>query len=117
MPAGAHLPIIAITAGEPAGVGPELAARLATENWPAHLVIVADRTLIESRAQLTGHRLALSDFSPPNATSPGASLLHIPLDAVSTAGKLDAANSRYVLATLQAAVDGCVNRRFHAMVT
>jgi 4-hydroxythreonine-4-phosphate dehydrogenase len=122
MAAGNRLPVIAITAGEPAGIGPELSALLASENWPAHLVIVADRTLVESRIRSTqtrsiGRRLSLPDFSRPGSAVPGASLLHLPLKVASTPGKLDSANSRYVLATLQAAVDGCRDGAFHAMVT
>jgi len=111
------IPVITLTAGEPAGIGPELCAVLAAEKWPVHLVIIADRALIESRAKLAGVDLSLPDFSPAHAAIPGATLLHVPLSATSLPGKLDSANSRYVLATLQTAVDGCLDGKFDAMVT
>lgn len=111
------LPVIAVTAGEPAGIGPELCATLARERWPAHLVVIADRQLIESRAALTGVSANLPEFSPALASSSGAALFHVPAAVGSVAGRLDPANSRYVLATLQTAADGCLAGSFDAMVT
>jgi 4-hydroxythreonine-4-phosphate dehydrogenase len=100
---GAATPTIAVTTGEPAGVGSELAAALLRADWPgARIVLIGDRTLLEQR----GHR-----------PIPEAHLLHVPLAVPSVAGKLDAANARYVLDVLDAAVDGCINGRFDAMVT
>ena len=110
-------PVIAFTAGEPAGIGPELVALVAGEPGAAHRVIIADRALIESRAARIGKPISLPDFSPAQVASSPASLLHVPLAAPSVAGTLDPANSRYVLATLQVAVDGCMAGRFDAMVT
>ena len=111
-----RLPIIAITAGEPAGIGPELCAAIANDNWPAHLVIIADRALIEARGRMTGNPLSLADFSPANRAA-GASLLNVPLATPSTPGQLDRAASPYVLETLRRAVDGCLSGGFDAMVT
>jgi 4-hydroxythreonine-4-phosphate dehydrogenase len=50
----ADLPVIAVTSGEPAGVGPELCLRLAPRDFPAQLVVLADRTLLEARAKAVG---------------------------------------------------------------
>jgi 4-hydroxythreonine-4-phosphate dehydrogenase len=111
------LPVIAITTGEPAGVGPELAVLLAREHWTARLVLIADRALIESRAALIGQPLLLPDYSPERSVSSPVSLLHVPMAAPSSPGKLDRANSGYVLATLKAAVAGCLDGRFDALVT
>ena len=103
MSPGSATPTIAVTTGEPAGVGPELAAALLRADWPgARIVLIGDRTLLEQR----GHR-----------PIPEAHLLHVPLAVPSGAGTLDAANARYVLDVLDAAVDGCINGRFDAMVT
>ena len=104
MTPAAGTPTIAVTTGEPAGVGPELAARLATEAAAhgARLVLVGDRALLEERA---GRAL------------PEASVQHVPLAVPSRPGRLDPANARYVLALLDAALDGCVAGRFAAMVT
>ena len=109
-------PTIAITAGEPAGIGPELCAKLADMEYPARLVVIADRGLIAGRAAQIGQKISLPDYVPA-ATANGVSLLHVPLALTSVAGTLNPANSPYVLATLQAAIAGCLDGRFHAMVT
>jgi len=107
-------PLIAVTAGEPAGIGPDLCVQLARRRLPARLVLVADRFLLESRARRLGVRLKLADFSP----SAGAlSVLHVPLARRAVPGRLDPANSRAVLRTLELAADGCRNGLFGAMVT
>jgi 4-hydroxythreonine-4-phosphate dehydrogenase len=113
-------PLIAVTAGEPAGIGPDLCVQLARRTLPARLVVVADRNLLKSRAQ----RLRLPiDF----AEFPGAAgiqqrrgtlyVLHVPLAHPARAGRLDPANGRYVLKTLEIAADGCRDGVFDAMVT
>lgn len=99
---GAATTTIAVTTGEPAGIGPELAAALLLEEWPARVVLIGDRGLLEDRG---GRRV------------PDANLLHVPLAAPSRPGRLEPANAPYVLATLDAAIDGCVTGRFDAMVT
>jgi 4-hydroxythreonine-4-phosphate dehydrogenase len=100
---GAVTPTIAVTTGEPAGIGPELAAALLDgDELGARIVLVGDRTLLEQRC---------------GRPIPAANLLHVPLAAPSTAGRLDPANARYVLALLDAALDGCATGRFDAMVT
>jgi 4-hydroxythreonine-4-phosphate dehydrogenase len=98
-------PRIALTAGEPAGIGPDLCAMLAQNLPEADITIIADRTLIESRAAQLG--LPLGDLH----------MHHIPLAAPSQAGKLNADNGRYVLDTLTYAVEGCLRGEFDAMVT
>jgi 4-hydroxythreonine-4-phosphate dehydrogenase len=95
-------PIIAVTTGEPAGIGPELCAGLLDHDWDCRLVLLGDRGLLEQRAA---------------RSLPEASVLHVPLAAPSTPGRLDTANAAYVLALLDAAVDGCVAGRFDAIVT
>jgi 4-hydroxythreonine-4-phosphate dehydrogenase len=109
-------PVIAITTGEPAGVGPELALALDSAAFGARLVLLGDRAMLAERAALTGARLV--DYQP-DAIPPSGSLevLHIPLAAPSLPGVLDPANSDYVLALLDRAVDGCCNGEFAAMVT
>jgi 4-hydroxythreonine-4-phosphate dehydrogenase len=111
-------PIIAITSGEPAGVGPELCLRLAGQNFGARLVVLADRELLAERARGLGLELQLKDFDPMR-TRPrdGLEVLHLSLKTKSAAGKLDRANSPYVLALLDRALEGCVAGEFSAMVT
>ncbi|MCW3481759.1 4-hydroxythreonine-4-phosphate dehydrogenase PdxA [Neisseriaceae bacterium JH1-16] len=112
------LPIIAITAGEPAGIGPDLVLELAERAHGCRPVVIADRQLLAERAAQLGRTVTLIDYRR-DATPPAGHLevLHVPLAAPSRAGVLDAANGRYVLDTLDAAIDGCVAGEFAAMVT
>lgn len=107
------LPTIAVTAGEPAGIGPEICAALKHAALPARIVVIADRALLRERTQM-----AWPDFGGGcSATAADVSVLHVPLAAQAVAGKLDPANSRYVLRTLGVACDGCIDGMFGAMVT
>lgn len=120
MPASRPLPVIAITAGEPAGIGPDLCVQLAGRPYPARLVIIADRNLLLGRARQRGIELDLLEYDPNHTAGhrPGTlEVLHVPMAVPATAGHLDARNSPYVLATLQRAVDGCLSGAFAAMVT
>lgn len=115
------IPRIAITPGEPAGVGPELLVKLAQQPWPAELVAVADPTLLQERATQLGLPLACRevDFSaPPEVHVPGTMhCLSTALAAPAQAGQLDAANADYVLTTLSLATDACLAGHTQALVT
>lgn len=115
------LPTIALTAGEPAGIGPDLCVLLAQQQIAARIVVIADRDLLASRAQQLNVALRLIDFdaaTPPHPADPGTLyVLNHPLTVPTTAGVLQPANSRYVLETLRSAVAGCLNGQFDAMVT
>jgi len=113
-------PLIAVTAGEPAGIGPDLCVELAQRRLPARIVVVADRELLRGRARRLRVPLRLVEFSPadPLNSSAGAlTVCHVPLERPVAAGRLDPANSRYVLRTLETAADGCRDGMFDAMVT
>ncbi len=115
-----RLPILAITAGEPAGIGPDLCVLLAARKLAAHLVFLADRTLLAARAALLGRRIELVDFDAEKLNrkrSGSISILHHPLADSVMPGKLNVNNSRYVLATLSTAARGALNRDFDAVVT
>ena len=96
---------IAITSGEPAGIGPDLCALLANESYAGNVVVLGDRDLIGARA-----KSIVIDVS-------ALRIEHIPLVAPVTAGTLNAANSRYVLALLDRAIAGCQSGEYAAMVT
>ncbi len=87
-------PVIALTSGEPAGIGPELCERIAAGKFGARLVLIGDRSLFKS-----------------------GEVDHIPLRRPRVPGKLDTANSPYVLALLDRAIAGCLAGEFDAMVT
>ena len=111
-------PVIAVTSGEPAGIGPELCLRLATFPGDVKLVVIGDRNLLAERARLLGLNVAVRAFCPKNPVDRSTlDVLHIPLAAPSTPGQLDAANGPYVLALLDRALAGCQSGEFAAMVT
>jgi 4-hydroxythreonine-4-phosphate dehydrogenase len=108
-------PILAVTSGEPAGVGPELCAQLARRDWALRPVILGDLELIRERA---GHDIVVSEYRPDAAAPAGAvEVLHVPLAVAARPGRLDAANARYVLALLDRAIDGCRGGEFAGVVT
>ncbi len=114
------MPLIAVTAGEPAGIGPDLCVAIARRRLPARIVVVADRNLLEVRARQLRLTPRLRDFLAEEKTrSPSTGLLvrHVPLAARAVPGRLDPANSRYVIRTLEIAADGCADGTFDAMVT
>jgi 4-hydroxythreonine-4-phosphate dehydrogenase len=113
-------PPIALTSGEPAGIGPDLCLAVASQarEWP--LVCLGDRSLLEQRARLLGLPLVLRDYEAGAAVERAAgsmTLLHQALAAPSVPGRLDRANAAPVLALIDRAVDGCLSGEFSAMVT
>ena len=88
-------PVIALTSGEPAGIGPELCVRVARHFRGARLVAIGDAHLLRGCPRIE----------------------HVPLAAPRKAGRLDPANSRYVLQVLDRAIDGCLAGEYDAMVT
>ena len=88
-------PVIALTSGEPAGIGPELCVQVAREMHDAELVVLGDRSLLSDCRRIE----------------------HLPLARPAVPGTLDPENARYVLAMLDRAIDGCLRGEFDAMVT
>jgi len=117
------IPRIALTSGEPAGIGPELCLALAAQELPCELVCFGDRALLEERAQLLHSAVSLRTWQPlPGAARtvhvPGElAVAHLPLAAASVPGRADPANARYVLALLDRAVEGTLAGEFDALVT
>ena len=112
---------LALTPGEPAGIGPDLVVRLAQEPQTAQLVAVADPALLAARALALGLPLRYEVFAPerPVVPNPPGCLLvsPIPLRVEVWPGRLDVRNSAYVMDTLEAACDGCLSGAFDALVT
>ncbi|MEW6676636.1 MAG: 4-hydroxythreonine-4-phosphate dehydrogenase PdxA [Pseudomonadota bacterium] len=106
---------LAITAGEPAGIGLDLCVQLAQTPVAAPLVLVADREALTQRAGLLGLPLQLPDYTPGQPAP--LSLLHVPARAPVTAGQLDTRNAPYVLDTLRRALSGCQSGEFAGLVT
>ena len=87
--------VIAVTSGEPAGIGPEICLRLKGADLGARIVVIGDRSLLPGVPEVA----------------------HLPLAQPRQAGHLNPANSRYVLALLDRAIAGCLSGEFQAMVT
>ncbi len=111
-------PVIAVTSGEPAGIGPELCLQLAGWSGAGRPVVLADRDLLRQRAEQLGLDIVLRDYEPAVPAAPGTlDVIHLPLAAPAEAGVLDSANGRYVLALLDRALAGCQSGEFAAMAT
>ena len=112
---------IALTPGEPAGIGPDLCIALAQSPQAAELVVIGDPELLAARAAALALPLELQAFDTDSAPRPnGAGRLRVapvPLTATAHAGRLDPANAPYVLQTLDRAIAGCRDGEFQAMVT
>jgi len=112
---------LALTSGEPAGVGPDLCLELACAPLPCELVCLGDRELFAARAGQLGLKVKLRDYEPAQpvrAHTPGTlTVLHTPLVRAAEAGRLDPRNAASVLAMIDRAADGCLAREFAAMVT
>src|SRR5690349_4338212 len=116
-------PSLAITVGEPAGIGPELCAMLAMRHaqkpFAARLVLVGNRDLLIARAARIGATPRYADFDPV-AYAPAGGVVEIwdyPLAAPVTPGQLDPSNAHSVLRMLQDATDACATGALSALVT
>ena len=105
-------PCIAITSGEPAGIGPEIIASIDTEQFGARLVVIGDRDLIESRSRAVNPALRFTDYQQnrDSAAKGCIEILHIPLCEKCNPGVLNKANASYVLKMLTRACEGCLNQ-------
>ena len=108
--------VIALTTGEPAGIGPDLAILLAQEAPPFALVLIGDADVLHQRAKQLQRPLSPQPWSG-RSTVPGVYLITETTAAPAIAGRLDAANARYVIRTLERATDGCLAGEFDALVT
>ena len=111
-------PLIAVTSGEPAGIGPELCLKLADWSGAGHPVVLGDRDLLAERAAALGWSITLRDYMPGQSAAAGhLDVLHLPLAKPAQAGLLDPANGPYVLSLLDRALLGCQRGEFAAIAT
>jgi 4-hydroxythreonine-4-phosphate dehydrogenase len=115
------LPRLAITTGEPAGIGPDIVLQAAQQDWDTELVVFADPELLQQRAQVLRLPIELQPWSPgnpPQAQRAGTlKICPVPLAKPVHAGTLDTSNAAYVLETLRRAAHACLDKTCHAMVT
>jgi 4-hydroxythreonine-4-phosphate dehydrogenase len=111
------IPRIAISTGEPAGIGPDLCTALVDHRFEAELVLVGDPLLLEQRATGTSRRPALPRYQHSKTQAGELCVLPVRLSAPVTAGQLNSENAGYVLQTLDNSVQGCLSGEFQALVT
>lgn len=113
-------PRLAVTPGEPAGVGPDLLLRQAQLEPIADLVAVASGPMLKARAELLGLPITLHPWSTPLDRPLAAGelyLIDVDLPRPAIPGQLNVANAPYVLACLDQAIDRCLTNELQGLVT
>lgn len=112
---------IALTPGEPAGIGPDLTIKLAQQDHPYELIAVCDPEMLAERAETLGLRIKIDLFDaglPPAPSRAGhIRVLPTKLTERVVPGKLNPANAAYVVETLKLATDQCLAKSVAAIVT
>ena len=115
------IPRLALTLGEPAGIGPDVAIRSAWQALDAQVVMLCDPEFLTQRARQLGLCPELVEYQPDAAPEPQRAgriwFLHTPLAQPVQPGQPDARNASGVLAAIRRAVTGCLENEFDAMVT
>ncbi len=116
-----QLPRIAITAGEPAGIGPDLCVMLAHRQLNASIAVIADAEMLKARAKQLNLSIKIIPYVANTVQQHHGdgtlTVLHCPVNHEVYAGILNSKNSSYVLETLKIAALRCVKNEFNAMVT
>jgi 4-hydroxythreonine-4-phosphate dehydrogenase len=117
-----HKAPLVVTAGEPAGIGPELCLALATERLTCDVVVLSDPELLRDRAALTGSavtvtEVAADEIGTRRARSGELLVLAERFPAAIEVGVPNPGNAVALLNGLRSAVEGCRNGRFAGLVT
>jgi len=112
---------IAITPGEPAGIGPDLTITIAQQDWPVELVVIACKKLMQERAEALGLPLTLIDYDCQANAKPQKAgtltLLSVDMAETCIPGELNAKNGSYVVETLRIASEKNISGEIDAVVT
>jgi 4-hydroxythreonine-4-phosphate dehydrogenase len=112
---------LALTPGEPAGIGPDIVIQLACQEREYELIVIADPEVLSQRARQRGLALALEIHDPAQPSGPGipGRLKVLPLQTAAPVapGRLSPDNAAYVLDCLRQGVEGCARGEFAALVT
>ena len=112
---------IALTAGEPAGIGPDLCIQLAQTAQQSEIVVIAAPVVLQQRADTLGLPIKLIEFDASQTPEAGiaGNIVYLPCEVTGkvVAGELNTANAVYVVKSLQIALDGCLDNTFDAVVT
>ena len=114
-------PIIFLSSGEPAGIGPDVCAMVTTEDLPARVLVLGDAELLTQRAAALGLRVTVRKAADPGDVEQHVvgvmSVLDIPAPAAVRPGHPDSANAPYVLELLRRGAQLCANASNAALVT
>jgi 4-hydroxythreonine-4-phosphate dehydrogenase len=109
---------LVVTAGEPAGIGPELCLALANSPWAEHIVVIADPDMLAERTTKLGLSVSIRAYAAGESAKAGElRVLAEPLANKAVCGRLDPANAQSLLDGLKRAVDGCQSGEFSALIT
>lgn len=114
---------ILITPGEPAGIGPELTVRALQHDLPYRLIAVCDPALLRSAAKQLNLPLEIFEYQPGSGAPKESSragqawVYPINMSAPTKTGTLNVDNASYVVKTLEAACDLCLDGTCSALVT
>ena len=113
---------LVITAGEPAGIGPELCLALATREGMPPFVVISDPELLRTRAAQTGFDVTINEIAAESGVAARAAdgellVVPFPFPAAAECARPDPANAQTLLDGLRHAVDGCLQGRYRALVT
>lgn len=112
---------IAITPGEPAGIGYDLAIQLAQKSQIHELVIFGDTATLTRRAKQLGLPLAIKTIAlndaPQTLNTGELGVVPISVQEPVVTGQLNTANAGFVLQCLDQAIAACQQGACHAMVT
>ena len=121
MATSSHTPCVILTTGEPAGIGPDVVTMAASKDWPAQLIALGDRSLLEARANALGIAIQLESYSSTEPAKPHQAgslpLIDIPLYTQCQPGVVSKANASYVLAQLDLGITLCAAGEGSALVT
>jgi 4-hydroxythreonine-4-phosphate dehydrogenase len=114
-------PAIAVTSGEPAGIGPDICVALATRAWPMRIAILGDPAVLEARAQALGATVRISLCRAPSEVGAARSgvlqVLPVEVAAPVTPGRLDPSNAAYVVELIKRGAELCASGACAALVT
>lgn len=112
------MPVIAITPGEPAGIGPDLVIKAAQKNREAAWVVIADKRMLADRARALALPLQLDEqVNAPSSHATHLTVLDTSLAAPVRPGALDVRNATGTLQALDRAIQGCMEGSFQGLVT
>lgn len=109
---------IVVTAGEPAGIGPDLCIELAHTKWAGQIVVVGDPDMLQVRADLLKRDVVVTEYTGSTRPNEGQlQVLSVPLNVPARCGSLNPENSKTLLTGIERAVSGCQSGEFSALVT